>query len=313
MINVKKLPSSYVGYLGLSVALWLAYVVLTFTAPVNEYTNTFNLEYSQLMLLKLSVVAPFFMIWVVGIFAATAITNYLNTIKGSPEEKGFGRIQQGVMVLLLGLTIGAVLGAIRPFILPDQDMKIMLAVTVRYVNVFMPLIAFGLFFDGATSLMRLAKKTGNTLSNLWPALLTVAVAVFYSWVIFSNPDRQFGVGPNQTGALYLTDTMIILTLMIPYIAMWTLGIFAAARLSDYSNSVLGTIYRSALSWFARGILFTILLSISFQALTLLNEYFAHAGLQAILIIVYVLLAAIAMGYVFLWLGARKLRLIETVV
>jgi len=311
--DIKSLPSSYIFYLAFSAVLWITYIVLTFTAPINEATNIYHLSYSQLMWVKLSVVLPFFLIWIFGIFAATGITRYISTIKGSPEEKGFAGIQSGVLVLLLGLTIGAVVGAIRSFLMDDESARIILSVIVSYFNVLMPLIAFGYFFSGATTLARLTKKPISMLSNIVPLILVLAAALFYAWVVFSNPDRQLGVGPQHTGALYLPDEMIVLTLMVPYVTMWALGLFAAFRLLNYRNSVQGLIYRSALSWLTGGILFIILLSITFQGLALLRDFFAAADLKTILIAVYLILAAIAVGYIFLWFGARKLRIIETVV
>lgn len=308
---MKKLSSWYKFYLGLSIVLWLVYFYITLTASVDESTNKFHLTLSQMIILRASIAVPFLIIWFVGTLGLNGVVRYLTTIANSNEAKGFYRITTGIAVLLLGLVLGAAVGSARLVFAGNEVALINIAVIVNYISVFMPLIAFAYIFAGADYLAGLVSKSLAILSNPLPVILTLSSAIFYTWIIFSNPDRQFGVGPQHTGASYLPDGLFVLTVMLPYIIMWALGIFAAVRLTEYRRSVGGEIYRSALSGFRDSIAFIIGLSISLQALKLLSDFFATANLQVILVAVYLILLAIAIGYVLLWLAARKLTRIET--
>jgi hypothetical protein len=182
-----------------------------------------------------------------------------------------------------------------------------------YMTVIFYLFGFWYLWQGSRDLLKAVN--GSELSNKWQNFLVgalAALAVFYTWAVLNNPFRSVSSDPLVKATYYLPDILIMLTIVIPYVLIWIMGGTAIINVLSYTKRVPGVIYKQAFSSLAYGLTFTIVLLIVLQFLSQANASIGHAAFSVILVIIYPLLLAIAIGYLLIARGARKLAAIEEI-
>jgi hypothetical protein len=91
-----------------------------------------------------------------------------------------------------------------------------------------------------------------------------------------------------------------------------MGFLAAYRLYTYQRRVKGAIYRSSLIYVAVGIAAVVMSSIAVRFLATISNQLNRLKLTPVLFIIYGLLVLIAIGFLSIAWGAKKLRRIEEV-
>jgi hypothetical protein len=109
---------------------------------------------------------------------------------------------------------------------------------------------------------------------------------------------------------HMSPELVMLTLGIPYIYTWFLGLFAVAELFAYSRKVVGVVYRRGWNWLIAGLVSIITVSILIQYLTTLSTWLTSLSLGGILLLLFALLLLLAAAYIVLALGTQKLMKIE---
>jgi hypothetical protein len=137
-----------------------------------------------------------------------------------------------------------------------------------------------------------------------------ALALIYAWAIFHNQFRTFSSDPLIKPTYFLHDWLIVATVLLPYLIIWLWGTWAVIEAYAFARQVPGVIYQKAFLSVTRGLTVTVLFLIGLQFLSQSTTVFGHAGLKTVLALVYLLLLALATGYVFLARGARQLTSIE---
>lgn len=141
----------------------------------------------------------------------------------------------------------------------------------------------------------------------------VVFALLYTWFVFQNRYRTVSDNPLIQPVYYLSDSLIATTIIVPYVVAWLLGSLAASNILSYSHHAPGSIYRLFLKRFAIGSVLVISLSAFLQVISQFSEFWATLGLGSILILIYVILLVLLVGYGLIASGARRLARIEEVV
>ena len=313
-MDVEKLKDRNFLYYGLILAAWLLYMYLTFYAPLTPAVKTLGLHEFQLNLLRITITIPYLAIWLVTMYGILKLNSYVKRTRQFPDGKALSKLASGLLILLIGVVFSSVLSALRSFLTFNSEVLAPITILINYSYVVFPLIGFLFIFLGSKDIIKIVKKAtipaGQKIVYLAPLLL---FAVLYVWFIFTNPIRQISTEPTIPATYYLPDSLIILTIILPVIIGWVLGILAALNFQFYSKNVKGIIYRDSLSLFVRGIYFIIGSSIFLQALLSLGSVrLINLGLQSLLILIYLFLAIQALGYYLIFLGSNKLTKIEDV-
>jgi hypothetical protein len=108
----------------------------------------------------------------------------------------------------------------------------------------------------------------------------------------------------------MSPELVMITLGIPYMYIWFLGMQAATELHAYSKGLVGIFYRRGWNLFISGIAAIIFTSILLQYLTTLSTWLTSLSLGWLLSLLYVLLLLLASAYIVVALGAKKLMKIE---
>jgi hypothetical protein len=295
------------GLVPLGVCLWVLYLVLYLLAPMDG--TDYHLSYTVFFLLKLTVALPVLGIWMMALFGARRFRRYALLIQDSPDGTALVVVVHGLLIMIFGLIAQSIIGVVLPYLV--QTAFLDRAVFIQnHVPVAMSLVGFLFIFAGSR---RLAKSAGLTLSAehsfglLMPYL---ALGAIFGWYFYGHFERVVtnGVPSFSTGR-----TMALWTIAFPSVITWLVGVLAVAHIYEYANHVPGNIYRKALRNLVRGIALSLGLSVLLQFLALNLGFFNRLGLGPVLVIVYLLLAFYALGFVFIARGARALMRIEEVV
>jgi hypothetical protein len=120
-------------------------------------------------------------------------------------------------------------------------------------------------------------------------------------------------GDLGAGSIYkMPLSLALLTLIVPYIYTWFVGMMAAYEMLVYNAALKGVLYRKSWSMVSVGLGLIILSQITIQCVTTLTRQLSQLHIASILQIVYSLLFLMAAGYIVLAIGVRKLQRIEEV-
>ncbi len=301
----------FLAWLGVVV---IAYVLLTLLAPPAATVNRYGLTLAQTQLLRISYILPLIFIWTTAMLSVVWFRRYTRLLKGSTEEDAFRKITRGLWMLLLVIVVPSLVTAIANFYPADMAVQKGAVILRNYLSIGFYLVGFWYLWKASKSLL----KTVNVLPHVtspyqnWAVIAIATLAVIYTWAVLNNPFRTVSSDPLVKATYYLPDILIVFTILIPYVLVWILGIITVINVLTYAKFVSGVIYRQTFSYVARGLTFTIGLLIGLQFLSQANAALSRAALSVILIIIYILLLAIAIGYVLIARGARRLAVIEEV-
>jgi hypothetical protein len=175
------------------------------------------------------------------------------------------------------------------------------------------MVAFVLLAYGTKRLVKFAgvEKQGRTI--LWVSVIVIAIIGWlYVRLILGNQYRTVSNVPTIRPSYGVSDTLIFLTIVPQYLIGWLAGLVALLNLVLFQRKVTGIIYRQFFGDFAFGFSMIIGMSIFLQFFNQASAYLNRISLNNILIIVYVILAVIVVGYLFMAKGAKKLLKLETV-
>jgi hypothetical protein len=290
----------------------LALINIMATLFLPPEANAYGLSQTEIKLLGFSIILPIIVIWFVALYGSLRFKIYAQSIVRSSDGRSLNLIANGLLVLVYSLAVNSTLQSFNPVMRQHYNFQTW-SVLVDHIAVIGALAAFWLIYLGARGLSRMVNH--RDLQSTWTRLgaILVPFALLYIWEILHNPYRNFSPDPGHIPSFYLTDTMLLLTLCLPYILTWVIGLGAVASLSVYYRYSKGVIYRRSLTGLIYGLGSIIGSSIVIQLITAIAPSLARLGLHEVLALLYGLIIIYAAGHVLILNGARKLALIEDVV
>lgn len=290
----------------------VAYLLLTYFAPIRM--GRFDLTVAQIRLIQASFAIPIIVIWIAAFYGAVRFKHYSHSIISSPDGKALNQVSNGLLLLASGLIVGSLFSALRSYItITDADSLRLFTITNNYLQIGLPLVAFLVMFGGSQKLLDLINlkrpKASSAALVLGGSVLVVAL---YALFFLNNQYRNSTPDPTTYASYYLPDLALMLTVWAPVVIYWGISLFVVLDLRAYVQLVKGTIYKEAMSRLVRGIMAVTLFSVSLQFLSTAASIFANIGLEALLGIIYLILIAYAIGYLYIASGAKKLTKIEEV-
>ncbi len=289
-----------------------AYLVLVLLLPANRAaSHDYNLTATAYHLLYLVVIIPLIGIWFGAFYSYGRLRQYSTAIADTPEGKDFARLATGFTWLAWGSVVTSMVTIILNTIADSHHSFLPSAIVVtNYVSLAVPLISYS-FISTTTRSLNLRAKI--TISNIGTKLLIFSfmlIGVAYCWVAFGHLDLHHITASNN--AYYLPTWMMILTVIVPYLYAWFIGLLAAYELFLYSQHAAGVLYQHAIRLLSFGVISVIASSVAVQYFRTASPRIGHLSLNTTLLVVNLVYIFMATGYIFVSLGARQLRKIEEV-
>lgn len=299
-------------YYSILVVLTAVYVALAFLLPPDPASlDKYHVTAAQLRVLLLPLVVFIVAIWAVSNYGFVEIIKYIELIKNSPESKWFGLFATGLGVYAIGMPLSSILDSILTYVSSVRADFIPTSVVINnYASIVIAATVFTLFRVGTK---RLADSSGIKIGGAmriagWVSF--AALGAVYAYIALNNPIRQFAASPLERPTYGLPDHLIVATIIIPYLYIWYSGFLSAFYMYKYGGTAQGIIYKKSLSTLSLGLLVIMLTSILLQFLATFSAILNAVDLNTILGIIYVLLVVIAIGFIFVAIGARRLSRIE---
>lgn len=297
------------GFFGL---LALVYVVQTAVLPPDPATlHRYHITSATASLLGLSVALPYVVTWVIALIGYIRLRVYADTITDSPDGEAFKTIADGVLGLAVWLPLTAVVGAIVTRTYRNHpSLTAHLVQLNNYFNLTILFISLCVLYFGARKLMALVERPTYS----WPRNASIVVfgvmAIAYIVIVFHDPARAHPTKDVAVGTYYSADWVIALTLVLPRLFVWYLGLQAAVMIYLYRENVSGHIYKEALNYLASGLGFVVVSTVALRYFASLPTKVNNLSLGFILLVVYLLIILIGVGYGLVARGAKQLKLIE---
>jgi hypothetical protein len=292
--------------------LSLLYLILVIILPANKTAmHLYHLSVLEYHVLLFIVVLPLIAIWFTAFYAYTKLRQYSASISKTTEGTNFGLLTTGTRWLAWGLPIPALISLVLNAIANTYSgFHATDVIIVNYISLLVPLVAFSLISNGSRGLVDVARQRISTNGAKLLTLLFMILGVFYCYLTFRHLNlASLGNANNQ---FYLPISLLLLTIVIPYLYIWFIGLLAAYEISQYGKNSRGLLYRQPLRVLASGFVAVIASSIALQYLSSVEPRTGHLSLNSALAITYMIRIVAALGYILIAIGARRLKKIEEV-
>lgn len=271
----------------------------------------FRLSPAEAKILGLTIALPIIFIWMIGAYVYSKFKAYVKSIEGYKDGKAFSVIGIGLLFLFTWLPISSIVSNMTTYIYRSHDSWTAPMIIINnYLNLLLVLVGFWFVFKGTQDLIKL-KETKQ--GSLWRYVVLIPLIGFSGLFIFltmNNPVRQFPSSSAPVAGYYLSDWLLVSTIIIPYLLVFYYGFFAATHLYIYRKKVRGVIYKDALDYLAKGVVCIVVSVIFIRYLAALTTAFNQATLKVVLLVIYLLLAVLLLGFLLLAKSVRRLEAIE---
>lgn len=299
-MDFKRRPTYYF------ITLVVAYIILTLFIPPNQAVlHQYDISSLKARILSITVVIPLVGIWFAAFYGFTKLVQYAEMIKKNKDGKHVMTIAHGLGVLALGLPANAVVSSTLNILArTNADMIAPAAIVTHYLSVAVPLIAFIIISGGTRGLVDHIKFRPSRPVVYSIFLLFTIVGVAYCYFIFTGKDVR--------DVYHLSLGVLTVTLIVPYLFTWFIGMFSAAESYLYSLHSPGIIYKKSWQLLSAGLGSVIFTYVLLQYITTLTNRLSRLKIGVLMLVIYGLLLLLSSGFILIALGAKKLQKIEEV-
>jgi hypothetical protein len=286
----------------LFVVVYAAIILLPF--PDKVTLAKYRLHPLQLRLLYLTLLIPIAGMWYAIFYGYSTLNKYSQLIRSNRDGKQLIRLAQGLFVLAIGVPLGSIASGIFGLIARGYPSFTAAATIIpNYINVMFPLIAFYCIYIGSRTLNTPSRnRPGMAFGNVTILIVTIIAVTFCD--LIAREHRSVMI------YFHMSYSWVMLTIAIPYIYTWFIGLIAIAEMYEYSKHLAGVLYRKGWVRLSFGLGFIIAVDILLQFLGTLSSWFNNLALADLLLLLYVLLFLLAGGFIVVALGTRQLMKIE---
>lgn len=274
--------------------------------PDPHSLHQLNISSAVYRLAILVVLIPYIVIWYTAFYAFAKLKEYTRSIEDSKDGAAFSKIMIGFGVLAFGLIVPTIVSLVLEDIAAFHGgFRPAATIIVNYLDVLAVIIAFSFVGGGTRRLTRTIKSRPGLLGLRLFTLLIITIGIFFAYLALRNYFRHNNV-------YYLGLYPLIITLIIPYVYAWAVALLSAYEFQLYSRQASGILYRQALSQLSSGIIVTIAGSVAIQFVDNTLPTKLEHSIGPLIIVIYLLLAIVAVGLILIALGTKKLKKIEDV-
>jgi hypothetical protein len=301
MKAIKLTPMRWFGIL-----TFIACALSLILPPDPESLRIYHLNAFSYRIIILFLLLPFALIWYAAFYAFAKMSEYTRYLKNAKDEAAFRKVSIGLGILAFGFVVPSIISTVLNEIAAyHHGFKEEAAIINHYIALLVPIFSFTYLGTGArmlsSSVNVKASLNGSRLFGL--AFIVLCVAFTRS----SVTAHHYGGNP-----YYMSIYPLIITLVIPYLYSWFIGMVCAFDIWLYSQGLRGVLYKKAFSQLSLGLAVTIIGLIAIQFVTSAYGNSTDESLTYVLILIYALLAILLLGLSLMALGTNKLKKIEEV-
>jgi hypothetical protein len=304
MRALKLTPMRWFGIL-----VVIAFIVTLALPPDPQSLKLYHLSNLSYRIVILFLLLPYSAIWYAVFYAFSKLLEYTRYLKNAKEEKAFRKITLGMGILAFGLIIPTIISSVLNEIADyHHGFKATAVIINNYMALIVAIAAFTYMGSGARILVQTVKSRATLNGARLFGIIFIVLGVLFTRSVIHNHNITNGWNDPYHLSLY----PLMITIIIPYLYAWFIGMICAYDFKLYSSGVKGVLYKKAFSQLSVGVAVTILSSIAIQFITSAFGGRTDKSLAFILLLIYVFIVILLVGLGFLALGTQKLKKIEEV-
>jgi hypothetical protein len=290
----------------------MIYMALIFLLPASKVSmQSYHLSGLEYKALFFAISIPSIATWIAAFIGYMKLRQYVNAIDGSPEGSDFATIGRGYAWLAWSLPIAATLNLLLSSLVNQWPRFLPTAVILHnYINLLLPLVAFTIMGTASRGLVNRSKLGFSSASIRSIMLIFLAGGVLYCFLTF----QQFNLSTlsSTDNPYYLPLWLMVLTVIIPSLYSWFIGLLAAYEIMLFSSRTDGVLYRSALRLLVAGLVTIIVSFVAVQFTSSVNPNIGRLVLGGRLVLVLLFRLIGGAGFILVALGADRLKKIEEI-
>ncbi|MGZ6004537.1 MAG: hypothetical protein ACXWLH_00105 [Candidatus Saccharimonadales bacterium] len=292
--------------------LVLLNIILIFAFPASKATlNQYHLTDFEYRVILFATSIPSFLVWYVAFIGYAKLIEYAKLINKTREGIHFYKLALGCVWLAWSMpvtkTVNTIFFGIDNIWPTFHTTSIIIS---NYIGLLMPLIAFSLIATGAQGMINQAKLLLTASSTKVIMLLYVIAGVSFCYFTFKHLDLS---SVNSTdNSFYLPIWLLILSVIIPYLYAWFIGLLAAWELSIIALKAHGHLYKRGLWLVIGGLVVIIGASIAMEYLNSIQPRVGYLLLNFKLVLTLTFRIIQGVGFGLIAVGATRLKKIEEV-
>lgn len=290
------------------------YIFITVLIPPDPTTLAkYNISALQTRLLSLTFILPIMAIWYAAFYGFSKFKSYAASIQADADGKALNTLANGLMVAALSLPISSIVSTTLNYVRRGHtNLTPHTVIFTNYLNLLIAVLTYYFIYQGAKSLVKLVNKRFEMPKQAILTVVYIILGALYTYLVLHSSSTNVAADTTVPATYYSPNWVIVTTQLVPYLCVWYAGILATRMLNFYQKNVKGSIYKESLNYLSKGILGIIFISIVVQLFKLFSDQLSHAYLSVILGIIYVLIIVLAVAYLMIALGAKRLKKIEEV-
>lgn len=275
-------------------------------APPRTTLQHYHISSAALRLLDSTVIFPVILIWFIGLYGYQKLHTYASYVQGNTEGNAVAVLSKGITLLAFWLPISSTISAVLSWI-ATHHLGFQPANTIvsNYLSLLFPLAAFIYLSRGSRQLSDLTKRRPSQLSIHALVVVLAVAGVTYGYLVAHARDRLYAT-------YHMPIVLVLATLVVPYIFSWYLGLLAVYDIHLYTRWLKGIIYKRSWNALSIGMVWIVVFSIALQYVSTVSARLSNLSLAWTLTLIYTILPILAVGYIFVALGAKRLTKIEEV-
>lgn len=303
-LMARALPSCFI--------LVIINILLIFILPANQAAmDAYHFSSFEYRIITFALSIPSFLVWMAAFISYAKLSDYASSIQGTPEGKYFNKLAKGGLWLAWSLPLSKIFSTILSSITNEwpgfHDASIIIS---NYFSLILPLVAFVLIGSAARGLVNQHKLKLGSAATSGIVTTFIIAGVSYCYFVFSHFDID-SLTDTRNG-YYLPVWLMLVSIMIPYLFMWFIGLLAAFDFALLGTKIKGHLYKRALGYLVTGLFIVLVGSIAIQYTSNVQPRVGYLHLDARLALTFVFRIVQGLGFGLIAVGAVKLKKIEEV-
>lgn len=294
------------------VILAAIYILLIPILPANNRAlEEHGLSVIEYRVLLFALALPSLLAWLAAFIGYARLYEYAKSVAGTREGSSFQQLAKGCAWLAWSLPAPLLLSfLLSAYANAHPDFQPTSIIISNYLYLIFSLTALSLVGVASRALTASASLTFSVARARGIIVGFIVAGLLYCYFTFQRFDlTSFGATNNP---YYLPLGLMVLTVIIPYLYAWFIGLLAAFEIAVFSKNVKGVLYRQSLRMLVFGLLAVVGGSIALQYINTISPRAGYLVLDFNLVLVTVFRLVTGFGFVLIALGANRLKKIEEV-
>jgi hypothetical protein len=292
--------------------LTVLYALLIFIVPANQTTmQTYHLSPLEYRIILSAVQLPSVLVWFAAFWGYAALYQYAHSLRETAEEAPFRQLAHGAAWLAWSSPIPLIASiALNGIASHWPGFHHTAIIIINYISLIIPLVAFSILADASRNLANTAKLRFSLIGPRLIMLIFLIIGVLYCYLTF----RRFNLASltSTHNPYFLPVWLMVISVTIPYLYAWFVGLLGAYELRMFSKNVQGVLYRRGLGYLVVGMGAVIVSSIALQYISSVQPRIGHLVFDYRLLLTTVFRVIGGAGFLALAIGANRLKKIEEI-